>query len=84
MVSTDFATGIAKEIVTEHVGLVVPCGDANAFAAALKALLADDAKRQSIRNQSWQAVEPFEVSKIVSMWESLFEKLGDAYRCQEL
>ena len=26
IVSTDFATGVAKEIVDENVGLVVPCG----------------------------------------------------------
>ena len=75
VVSTNFATGIAKEIVNQDVGVVVPCGDVNAFASALSKLLSNQTLRMRIRKESYKAVKPFAVETVIAKWESLFKKL---------
>lgn len=75
VVSTDFATGIAKEIINESVGIIVPCGDVNAFANAIAELLSNKEKRKHIRSVSYKVVEPFSVEKVVAMWDYLFCRL---------
>lgn len=84
VVSTDFATGVAKEIVDEEVGLVVPCGDIKAFAGALDVLLSNPEKRAHIRNVSRKAVESFAVEKVIMKWNCLFELLMEDKKCQNL
>lgn len=75
IVSTDFETGAAKEIINENVGILVPLGDARAFATALSTLLANEKLRKHIRCVSRAAVEPFEVDKVATMWEVLFKTI---------
>ena len=75
VVSTNFATGIAKEIVNEDVGIVVPCGDTSRFAQAIADLLSNHEKRIHIRSVSRRAVEPFAVEKVINMWDCLFNQL---------
>lgn len=84
VVSTDFATGVAKEIVDEDVGIIVPCGDTKAFAEAMDILLANPEKRAYIRNVSRKAVESFAVEKVIEKWNSLFESLTEDKKCQNL
>ena len=75
VVSTNFATGVAKEIVDENVGLVVPCCDTKAFAEAMDALLSSPEKRKQIRYMSRKAIEPFAVEKVIDKWKRLIESL---------
>ena len=75
VVSTDFATGVAKEIVDENVGLVVPCCDTKAFAEAMDVLLSSPEKRRQIRYMSRKAIEPFAVEKVIVKWKQLIESL---------
>ena len=48
VVTTDFATGVARELVNENVGIVVPVGDTDAFADGLSKLLSDKEKREHL------------------------------------
>lgn len=73
VVTTDFATGVAREIVNERAGIVVPVGDVNAFANALKELLDNPEKRKMIRDHSREVLEPFAIDKIIAMWDNLFQ-----------
>ena len=84
VVSTDFATGVAKEIIGEDVGIIVPCGDTNAFAEAMDILLANPEKRAYIRSVSQKAVESFAVEKVIEKWNCLFESLTEDKKCQDL
>lgn len=78
VVSTDFATGVAREIINENVGVVVPCRDVSAFSNALSHLLSNDEKRKYIRSVSRSAVEQFEVAKVIETWRELFRTLLEA------
>ena len=76
VVTTDFPTGVGRELVTEKVGAVVDCGDAEAMAKALSDLLSDDERRANIRAEGYRVTRPFAVENVVKMWEDLFSKLG--------
>ena len=76
VVTTDFATGVAKEIVNADVGLLVPCSDVRAFANALSILLSNKTLRGHIRSvASQQVLKSFSVDKIITMWDKVFQKL---------
>lgn len=75
VISTDFATGIAREIIDDNVGILVPCGDLNAFIKALSELLSNGKRREHIRKVSHKAVERFAVEKVIIIWEKLFKRL---------
>ena len=75
VVTTDFATGVAKEIVDESVGIVVPVGDVDAFSAGLEELLTNKEKRNRIRKEASRAVEPFAMEKVIQAWDELFQTL---------
>lgn len=84
VVSTNFATGVAKEIVDANVGLVVPCGNTTEFAKAMDALLSNPEKREHIRAISRGAIEPFKVEKVIEKWNYLFKSLTEDKKCQGL
>lgn len=75
VVTTDFATGVAKEIVDESVGIVVPVGDVDAFSVGLEELLSNKEKRNRIRKEASKAVEPFAMEKVIQAWDELFQTL---------
>lgn len=75
VVTTDFATGVAREIINENVGIVVPVGDVDAFSAGLDELLSNKEKRNRIRKEASKAVEPFSMGKVISAWDELFQAL---------
>lgn len=77
VVSTDFATGVAREVVNEKAGIVVPVGDVDAFANGLKELLDHPEKRDYIRNHSREVLEPFAIGKVVALWERSFKCIGE-------
>ena len=75
VISTDFPTGIARDIIKEDVGIVIPCGDKNALANALETLLSQPEKRRYIRENGYKSVCEFETDKVVEMWDELFASL---------
>ncbi len=75
VISTDFSTGIARDIIKEDVGIVIPCGDKNALANALETLLSQPEKRRYIRENGYKSVVKFETDKVVEMWDELFASL---------
>lgn len=70
VISTDFATGVAREIVTEDFGLVVPCQDVHSLADAMKQILYDTELRTRIRNKDSNALNKYEVNSIIDMWDN--------------
>lgn len=77
VISTDFGTGVARELIREDVGEVVPCGDAAALAGAMERLLCDPDRRSRIREVGSRATDPYQVDSVLQLWTSLFEKLTE-------
>lgn len=79
VISTDFATGIARELITPDVGEVVPCGDARALAKAMDSLLGDPERRARIREVGSHATDPFQIENVVTLWEQVFTELTEVH-----
>lgn len=75
VVSTDFATGVAREIVDENVGIVVPCADQLAITDAILTLLNNDELRLHIRKNGHSKVEKFDVHRVVEIWDDYLKHL---------
>lgn len=75
VISTDFPTGVAREIIAKDVGLIVPCGDQIAMSGAIKSLLSDEEVRQIIRKEGWKCLSQFETENIVQNWKTVIDQL---------
>lgn len=75
VISTDFASGVAKEIVVENVGLLIPVGDKVSLTRAMLSLLHDDEYRNKIRETCKNEVSQFDVQFVISKWVNLFSSL---------
>lgn len=75
VISTDFATGVAREIVTNDYGLVVPCNDVHTLANAMKKVLSDEKFRLKIRNQDNTELKKYDVERIIDMWDRALSKV---------
>lgn len=73
VVTTDFATGVARDLVPKENGIVVPCNDVEAFSSALDELLGNDEKRNGIRNSSRNTLQSLSVQNIATTWKKMIE-----------
>lgn len=72
-VSFDCRSG-PREIIRPGVdGLLVPPGDIEGLAAALSALMADDAERQRMAQRAPEVLERFSAERVLAQWEELLE-----------
>lgn len=71
VVSTDFTPGIARDIVKEENGIVVPVNDVNSLYNAMKKILdcPEDAARMSVENRKILYI--LDEKKICGKWKSL-------------
>ncbi|WP_292654775.1 glycosyltransferase family 4 protein [Nitratifractor sp.] len=75
LVATD-VPGCREVVRPEGNGLLVPAGDAEVLAEAMGELLADDAKRERLANESRRiAVDEFDVRRVVEAYLSIYEEL---------
>lgn len=72
VISTDFPTGVAKEIVKEDNGIVIPMRDEDALTRAMEELLSDSerCKKMSIKNREYLNILNEET--VIGMWENIF------------
>lgn len=77
VVSTDFQTGIAKELITDGInGMVVPVNDAEALSAAMLTMLRkDDNELEAISSENRKILDRFNVSTIKDKWMSIINIL---------
>lgn len=75
VVSTDCPYG-PGEIISDHInGLLIPVGDSDGMAGAIRELLSDEALRQTLRTNAYERALDFSRDKIVRQYEELFEEL---------
>jgi GalNAc-alpha-(1->4)-GalNAc-alpha-(1->3)-diNAcBac-PP-undecaprenol alpha-1,4-N-acetyl-D-galactosaminyltransferase len=67
--------GGVRELVRDNVdGVLVPCEDPEALAAAMADLMENSDKRQRLARQAAPGIARFSCAKIVDDWERLFEQ----------
>ena len=72
VISTNFPTGVAEEIVKEENGIVIPTKDEAALIEAMEKLLSDKSlcEKMSVENRKY--LDVFSEEKVLTMWENIF------------
>jgi len=80
------AGGVPEAVVHERTGLVVPCGDAAALAAAMHrmASMPPAARASMARAAREHAVARFDLAAVTSQWENLYRRLVEAARLEAM
>lgn len=75
VVSTDFFTGAAKEMIGNDCGLIVPVGDQNSMTEAIKSCLSDPIKRENMGRNGMNISERYSKDKVLYMWHNALDKV---------
>lgn len=73
VISTDFYTGTAREMVGAENGLLVPTNDSKALSDAIEELLSDSDRRLKMSKENVKIREKLSVSRIADMWYEVME-----------
>ncbi len=73
VISTNFPTGVAVELISEDNGIVVPTDDVQAMTDAVKKLLSDKAKLDEMGKASRKSAEKYYTPNVITMWEQEIE-----------
>ena len=79
VIATDCPYGPQEILAGGVYGVLVPPGDANEMAAAIRSLLDDPARRERFRLAGPSRAKDFAVDKIVTQYEELFLRLIEQY-----
>lgn len=74
VISTDFRTGIAKDIVKEENGILVPVNDEKALLNAIVELLSDKDRRDKMSKENVKIIDTLDEKKVVNKWVKLIEE----------
>ena len=76
-ICTDYPSGTAREIIQSGVnGIVVPTGDVDAMADAMKTMLGDRNKAEAMGKEGYKIRERLEANHISEQWESLVREVS--------
>ena len=75
VISTDFATGIARELVGEDNGIVVPVGNVDKMAAAIDALLDNEELRHRMGQRNKEKAKKYYTKEIIQQWNDALERI---------
>lgn len=68
VISTDFSTGVAKDIVGEENGIVIPVGDETALVDAMTKMLSDESRWDEISRANRELLETLSESRVMTLW----------------
>lgn len=75
VISTNFSTGVAKELIKEENGLVVPVGDQKELSNAIRKILSDKMLRKKMSSNNRKIINMLSTKKIIEKWIQLFEEI---------
>lgn len=78
VISTDFPSGVAHEIIENGKnGFVVPVGDVDALAKAMDAVLSDPSLQETMSVNNEAIREQLSEERVCGIWKNLFNSLTD-------
>ena len=72
VVSTDFYTGTASDLVGKENGLIVPTKDRRALAQAIRTILSNTDLQNSMSKENKKMLETLRAENIIEEWENVF------------
>ena len=73
VISTDFSTGVAKDIVKEENGIVIPVGDENALKDAMIKMLSNEDEWANMSSANRKLLETLSEKNVIEMWVDVLQ-----------
>lgn len=84
VISTDFGTGIAKDlIIDDKNGYVVPVGDKERMVMAIEKIISSENNQLRMGKENIQLKKVFSEESICSQWEEILGKVAEIRRCSK-
>ena len=77
VISTNFYTGIAKELIKNENGIIVPVNDEQKLAKAIVRIMNDKQLRKIMKKNNVKLCKKFDVNNIASIWIDYIKKAVD-------
>ena len=75
VISTDFSTGVAREIIKDENGIIIPVGDENALVSAMQEILSNPERWEKMSIKNREMLETLSEANVMRIWEeTLFNK----------
>ena len=71
VISTNFPTGVAEDIVKDGNGIVVPVGDEKALVSAMQRILSEEDKWEKMSIENRKLLDVLAESRVITMWENI-------------
>ena len=68
VISTDFSTGVAKDLIFEENGIVIPVGDEAALVAAMETMLSKEDEWESMSKANRELLQTLSEENIMGKW----------------
>ena len=75
VISTDFFTGAAREMIGDDCGMIVPVRDQTAMTEAIKSCLSDPIRRDNMGRNGMTISERYSKYNVLNMWHRAIEKV---------
>lgn len=69
VISTDFSTGVAKDIVKEENGIVTPVGDEEVLLSAMEKMLSEEEKWDEMSRENRKLLITLSEKNVIEMWK---------------
>ena len=74
VISTDFSTGVARDLIGQENGIIIPIRDQLALTKAMRTILSSDKLRIEMSKNNSELREKLSVDKILNKWIKVFEE----------
>lgn len=68
VISTDFSTGVARDLVKEENGIVIPIGDEDALLAAMREMLSHEEKWDDVSRANRTLLDTLSEARVMQLW----------------
>lgn len=72
VISTDFSTGVARELIKEENGIVVPVGDRTSMTMAIRKILSNSDYQKNMSKENRKIKNSLSTEKILNKWIDVF------------
>lgn len=76
VISTDFSTGVAKDLVKQNNGILVPVGNRKLMSQAMRTILSDSNKQKIMSKENRKIKDRLSTQEILKEWTSVFSQLN--------
>lgn len=69
VISTDFPTGVARDLIHEENGILIPVGDESALVDAMQTILSNEQNWDSMSRENRKWLDTLSEEKVLQLWE---------------